>query len=99
MNGSRPSQRCFSGPCMDVPAWKRILDVFCIPLATPLLVFLGILIALAIKVLSPGPIFFKQERIGLFGRRFMCLKFRTMLVNADVSVHRGHLITLMTSDR
>ena len=42
-----------------------------------------LLIALAIKVDSPGPIFFRQERVGKDGRRFMMLKFRSMRRDAD----------------
>ncbi len=39
-------------------------------------------VAIAIKMSSPGPVYFRQERTGLRGRTFMCLKFRTMRVNA-----------------
>ena len=78
-----------------VPRWKRVLDVLCILVASPLLALVGLLIATAIKLLSRGPVFFRQERIGLLGKPFMCLKFRTMLVNADTSVHRGHLTELI----
>jgi len=55
------------------------------------------LISLAIMVVSPGPILFRQERIGYRGRRFSCLKFRTMLVGADTAVHKSHLHSLMNS--
>jgi exopolysaccharide biosynthesis polyprenyl glycosylphosphotransferase len=48
-------------------------------------VFLGI--ALAIKLDSKGPIFFSQKRVGLRGRRFQVLKFRTMVVNAEELKH------------
>ncbi len=41
------------------------------------------LVALAIRLDSPGPIFFRQERVGLGGRRFQMLKFRTMRAGAD----------------
>lgn len=40
-------------------------------------------IAIAVKLSSPGPVFFKQKRTGYRGREFNCLKFRTMRVNAD----------------
>lgn len=40
-------------------------------------------IAIAIKLTSPGPVYFKQERTGYRGRKFTCLKFRTMHVNRD----------------
>lgn len=40
-------------------------------------------IAIAIKMDDGGPVFFRQERVGLNGRRFFCFKFRTMVVNAE----------------
>ena len=57
------------------------------------------LIAAWVKLVSPGPALFRQERIGHLGARFGCLKFRTMKVNADTTVHREHLNHLMTSNR
>jgi len=62
---------------------KRIFDfvfsLVAIILASP--VFL--VIAIAIKLDDGGPVLFSQERVGLNGRRFSCLKFRTMVVNAE----------------
>ena len=81
-----------------LPLWKRILDVTCVLLALPVLVPLGVLIALFIKLVSPGPAFFRQQRIGTFGKGFMCLKFRTMKINADTTVHQAHLKHLITSN-
>jgi lipopolysaccharide/colanic/teichoic acid biosynthesis glycosyltransferase len=81
-----------------IPAWKRILDVLCIVITAPAWMPLGVLIAGIIKIVSPGPIFFRQERVGYLGKRFCCLKFRTMVVNADTDVHSGHLERLMKSD-
>jgi len=82
-----------------IPWWKRALDITCVLLAMPILVPLSLLIGAIIKLVSPGPVFFQQERIGYRGRPFRCFKFRTMLVNADTGVHRGHLENLMTSNR
>lgn len=45
--------------------------------------------AIAIKISSPGPIFFKQERTGYKGRTFNCLKFRTMRVNASADTRQA----------
>ncbi|MEL7588486.1 MAG: sugar transferase [Prolixibacteraceae bacterium] len=56
-------------------------------LASPLL----LVIAILIKIDDGGPVFFAQERIGLNGRRFNCMKFRTMVVNAEAL--RDQLIT------
>ena len=102
MNFPRPSE--FQnvqglGAASDVPLWKRALDIACILAAMPLLLPVGFFIALVIKIVSPGPVLFKQERVGHRGRRFMCLKFRTMRLNADTGVHQGHLVNLMKSDR
>jgi lipopolysaccharide/colanic/teichoic acid biosynthesis glycosyltransferase len=82
-----------------IPWWKRTLDILCILVAMPVLTLLGLVIAAIIKIVSPGPVFFQQERIGYRGRPFMCFKFRTMAVNADTGVHRGHLEDLMASNR
>lgn len=62
---------------------KRALDLaVSVPftIVSPL-IFLPI--ALGIKLTSPGPVFFRQKRTGLYGEDFTCLKFRTMRVNAD----------------
>jgi lipopolysaccharide/colanic/teichoic acid biosynthesis glycosyltransferase len=55
------------------------------------------LIATWIKLSSTGSVFFRQERVGLRGQRFVCLKFRSMKVGADTNVHRTYLKTLMQS--
>jgi exopolysaccharide biosynthesis polyprenyl glycosylphosphotransferase len=62
---------------------KRIVDIVLsfslLVIASPIM--LGA--ALAIKLTSPGPVFFRQERIGLNKRRFVIYKFRTMVPNAE----------------
>lgn len=55
--------------------------------------------ALLTKLTSPGPVFFKQERIGYNGERFLCYKFRTMKAGADVTSHQAHLAQLMNSGK
>lgn len=83
---------------LGVPWWKRFLDVGVLLLSTPLLVPLMGLVALVIKIVSPGPLLFRQERVGYRGRRFVCVKFRTMRPGADDSLHHTHLRCLMTSE-
>ncbi len=63
--------------------FKRIVDA--VAAAVVLILFMPIipLIALAVKMSSPGPVFFKHRRQGLHGRFFNCIKFRTMRVGAD----------------
>jgi lipopolysaccharide/colanic/teichoic acid biosynthesis glycosyltransferase len=84
-------------PKSGLPSWKRALDIIAILLTLPLLLPLMILIAVVIRMVSSGPVLFKQERVGFFGRRFMCFKFRTMFVGSDTSAHQGHFNQLITS--
>jgi lipopolysaccharide/colanic/teichoic acid biosynthesis glycosyltransferase len=81
-----------------VPVGKRILDIACLVFAFPTLLPVFIGIAALIKIVSPGPIFFKQERVGFMGRKFWLYKFRTMKVNAETQTHQNHLKDLIKSD-
>ena len=81
-----------------LPRWKRVLDVTVILMALPLLVPLAIVIGTIIRMVSSGPILFKQERVGYRGSRFMCFKFRTMHCGAETVTHQGHLQQLMDSN-
>lgn len=78
---------------------KRILDVSLATIAT--LVFAPVMlgIALLVKIVSPGPILFRQTRVGYLGRPFECLKFRTMRPNAATSAHSSYLAELMTQEK
>ena len=81
-----------------IPFWKRFLDVTLIVLALPVLIPFMFLIALVVRIGSAGPVLFKQERLGFRGRRFICFKFRTMLVGADTTVHLRHWNQLVGSN-
>ena len=63
--------------------FKRVLDVFCGSLVFLVLSPFLLLIAIAIKLESPGPVFYKSQRIGKKGRVFRCYKFRTMVRDAE----------------
>ena len=76
-----------------------MFDVSCVLLSAPVWVPLSVGIAIVIKMVSPGPAIFRQDRVGHLGRRFRCLKFRTMKVNADAGIHQEHLTELMTRNR
>jgi lipopolysaccharide/colanic/teichoic acid biosynthesis glycosyltransferase len=86
-----------SGCAVAIPAWKHLLDVTCIALSLPVVLPAALIIALGIKIVSPGPILFAQERVGYMGRRFKCWKFRSMKVGADTSAHKEHTAYLMRS--
>lgn len=75
---------------------KRLFDVFCVLLAMPLLVPVLLVIALAVRLTSFGPVLFLQKRVGLHGRIFTILKFRTM-VHATDKAH--HAVTTVGNQR
>ena len=81
----------------DIPRWKRTLDIIVILLILPLVLPLAALIVVLIRLVSDGPVLFRQERVGHQGRRFMCLKFRTMFVGVTTTTHQGHLEQLINS--
>src|SRR5947209_7356383 len=64
--------------CPDGKAWKRVLDVSGAAVGLTLLAIPFLAVAVAIKLDSPGPVFFRQVRIGRSGRPFRIFKFRTM---------------------
>ncbi len=97
--GSQAGLRGTSVDRREVPLWKRILDVSIILTAAPFWAPVMLGIAVGIKILSPGPALFQQERVGLRGRRFVCLKFRTMHTGASTQAHEQHLAELMQSNR
>lgn len=68
--------------------WKRLLDVvFCMLIFVPLVVVTLFVTAL-IRLDSPGPVFFRQRRVGLNGKEFTMYKFRSMHIQSDAAVHR-----------
>lgn len=83
---------------IGLPGWKRVLDITVIILAMPILLPLAIGIGVIIRMVSTGPILFKQERVGYRRSTFMCLKFRTMHCGAETVSHQGHLQDLINSD-
>ena len=70
---------------------KRIFDVLVSSLGLLLLSPLMLAIAVAVKLDSPGPVFFRQERVGRYGRTFRIHKFRSMVSDAD---RRGGPLTV-----
>ena len=76
---------------------RRVIDIAGAAACLVLLAPLFLLIAIAVKFSSPGPIFFRQERVGRRGRRFTMLKFRTMVSGNDPSAHRDYLASYIQS--
>jgi lipopolysaccharide/colanic/teichoic acid biosynthesis glycosyltransferase len=81
-----------------MPVWKRTMDILGSGLGLVLLFPLLLSIAILIKIVSPGPVFYKGERIGYCGKPFKCWKFRTMHAGSHTSAHEHHVIELMKSD-
>jgi lipopolysaccharide/colanic/teichoic acid biosynthesis glycosyltransferase len=75
-----------SAPLLEVARWlpgKRFFDSLVILLTAPLWVPIGALVAIYVKIADPGLALFRQERVGLGGRIFTMLKFRTMNLDAE----------------
>jgi lipopolysaccharide/colanic/teichoic acid biosynthesis glycosyltransferase len=82
----------------SIPPWKRSLDFSLIFLTMPFWLCLMGFVSLWLLIVSPGPLLYRQERIGYRGRRFMVLKFRTMHVNSETLSHEGYFEKLMQSN-
>jgi lipopolysaccharide/colanic/teichoic acid biosynthesis glycosyltransferase len=81
-----------------VPVWKRGMDILGAAVGLLLLSPLFFVVALYIKLVSPGPVFFRQQRVSYSGRTFTFWKFRTMHCNADTNCHRDYWRTLIHGD-
>ncbi len=81
-----------------LPRWKRALDLAGAAIAIVACAPLFLLISGFILVASPGPILFRQTRVGYKGRPFTFLKFRTMRAGNDTASHREHLRQLIHSE-
>ncbi|TMC23401.1 MAG: sugar transferase [Chloroflexi bacterium] len=78
---------------------KRILDLTFTLLIAPLILLMGLLVAVCIKLDSKGPVFFRQKRIGQHGVEFEMLKFRSMYVNANQNLHQEKIVKYMRGER
>lgn len=78
---------------------KRMMDIVgslaALVFFTPVFLF----VALAIKLTSKGPVFFRQRRVGQYGSSFVFLKFRSMYVNNDASVHKEYVRQFITDSK
>ena len=105
--GPRASMHLLEGmPLVCVPparlsrssfVMKRVLDVALAALGLLVSLPLFAYAALRIKLDSPGPVFFRQERLGLDMSPFTCLKFRTMRVDTDSAEHRAYIESIATA--
>lgn len=75
---------------------KRAIDLVGSGVGLLLLSPLFLIIAIAIKLTSQGPVFFRQQRVGQYGRLFTVLKFRSMYANNDHGVHKEYVLKLIS---
>ncbi len=75
--------------------FKRVFDIFCSLILLLITSPIFIILAIAIKIDSRGPVFYRQERVTQYGKRFRIHKFRTMVQNAD----KGSQVTVNNDSR
>jgi lipopolysaccharide/colanic/teichoic acid biosynthesis glycosyltransferase len=94
--GTPVQQACSAPlPLQALPTWKRILDITLIVLTYPIWLPVMLIVMAGIKISSAGPVFYRQERVGFGGRRFMIFKFRSMKVHAETHGHESYCQQLM----
>jgi len=93
---SDPDRRIPAAPSRVTMATKRVLDIVGAALGLLLLWPVFAVVALMIKLETPGPIFFRQERVGRGGRSFRIYKFRSMVVAPE---HGGIALTVRADPR
>lgn len=74
---------------------KRAMDLIIAGTALIAVSPVMLVTAALIKLTSPGPVFFVQERVGLNGRTFRMIKFRSMRTNSDPNIHKEYLKKLI----
>jgi lipopolysaccharide/colanic/teichoic acid biosynthesis glycosyltransferase len=87
-----PAPAAFSGSIR-----KRALDIVVASLVLVLGAPAWLLIAALVRLTSPGPVLFRQQRLGLGGVPFTCLKFRSMHDRASEDMHRDYVVSQITA--
>lgn len=92
LTGKVKSTTIFGTPLLEVnqdemPTWqqnlKHLMDIVISILALILLMPLSLFLSIGVKLSSPGPILYKQDRVGRYGKEFQIFKFRSMYHNAE----------------
>lgn len=76
--------------------WKRVFDIFVSGIVLLLILPFFLIISIAIKIDSKGPVFYRQERVTQYGKHFRIFKFRSMVTDAD---KKGTLVTIGDDSR
>ena len=80
---SKAFDQLYISNCVVGGQLKRVFDIVFASTILLLILPLFIIVAVVLKVAEPGPVFYRHARIGLWGRKFACFKFRTMGVDAE----------------
>ncbi|HEY0544197.1 MAG TPA: sugar transferase [Pyrinomonadaceae bacterium] len=97
--GALPMIRLFREPLSNAARiTKRAFDLLIASLTLALLSPFWLVVSVLIKLDSKGPVFYKQERVGMDGRLFLFYKFRTMRAGADDASHRDYLKQYIAGD-
>ncbi len=78
---------------------KRTIDIIGSLLGILLFSPFFIILSLLVKLTSEGPVFFRQERVGRYGRKFTFLKFRSMHINNDPAIHKEYTRKLISGQQ
>ena len=97
-DNARPIEELETHVLFRIPLWKRAIDIAGSLVAILLLSPLFLLVALLIRIVSPGPVLFRQKRVGYNGSVFTMWKFRTMHANADTTLHQNYLRELIRNE-
>jgi len=100
-SGSQPDQtpENSSGVDRPLPLWKRMIDLSLVLIGAPLWLPLFGFVALWVKFVSGGKLFFLQERVGHRGEHFVIHKFRSMNEGVETWSHESRLKELIKSDQ
>ncbi len=89
---ARPRTRKHTVPWRGKRPFDLVIAMICLIILMPLLVVTGV----AVRLTTPGPVLFRQTRLGLHGRRFVLYKFRTMYDGCPDELHRRYVRQLLT---
>ena len=81
-----------------MPVWKRVFDIVFASIGLVVLSPIFLLTSIFIKLMSRGPVLFKQTRYGLHGQPFRIYKFRTMTIDGDSRRHEQYVRDLAKTD-
>lgn len=96
-NNKSKTQQGQGAAANGLPVWKRVFDFALLLVTMPVWLPVAVVVGLAVRLGSPGPVLFKQDRVGYRGKIFTCFKFRTMKSDAKHDTHRIHVKDLIQS--